>query len=70
MRVNAILPGAVAGERIEKVLAGRAQVSERSVDGERRDAMSIQSLQRFLDPRDIAAMAVFLASDAGKSISG
>ena len=70
VRVNAILPGAVAGERIEKVLAGRAQVSERSVDDERRDAMSIQSLQRFVDPRDIAAMAVFLASDAGKSISG
>lgn len=70
VRVNAILPGAVEGERIERVLAGRAQVSGRSVDDERRDAMSIQSLQRFVDPRDIAAMAVFLASDAGKSISG
>jgi NAD(P)-dependent dehydrogenase (short-subunit alcohol dehydrogenase family) len=70
VRVNAILPGAVAGDRIEKVLAGRAQVNGRSVDEERRDAMSIQSLQRFVDPRDIAALAVFLASDAGKSISG
>lgn len=70
IRVNAILPGAVAGERIERVLAGRAQVSGRSVEEERRDAMSIQSLQRFVDPRDIAALAVFIASDAGKSISG
>jgi NAD(P)-dependent dehydrogenase (short-subunit alcohol dehydrogenase family) len=70
IRVNAILPGAVSGERIERVLAGRAQVSGRSVDEERRDAMSIQSLQRFVDPRDIGALAVFLASDAGKSISG
>jgi NAD(P)-dependent dehydrogenase (short-subunit alcohol dehydrogenase family) len=70
IRVNAILPGAVAGERIENVLAGRAQVSGRTVDEERKDAMSIQSLQRFVDPRDIAALAVFLASDAGKSISG
>jgi len=70
VRVNAILPGAVAGERIEKVLEGRARASGRSVDEERQDAMSIQSLQRFVDPRDIAAMAVFLASDAGKSISG
>lgn len=70
VRVNAILPGAVEGERIESVLAGRAQMSGRSVEEERRDAMSIQSLQRFVDPRDIAAMAVFLASDAGKSISG
>jgi Enoyl-(Acyl carrier protein) reductase len=32
--------------------------------------MSIQSLKRFVDPKDIAALALFLASDAGKSISG
>ncbi|MDR8396563.1 SDR family oxidoreductase [Paraburkholderia sp. USG1] len=70
VRVNAILPGAVAGDRIERVLAGRAQVSGRSVHEERYDAMSIQSLQRFVDPKDIAALAVFLASDSGKSISG
>jgi NAD(P)-dependent dehydrogenase (short-subunit alcohol dehydrogenase family) len=70
IRVNAILPGAVAGERIEKVLAGRAAVSGRPVEEERRAAMAIQSLQRFVDPRDIAALAVFISSDAGKSISG
>jgi NAD(P)-dependent dehydrogenase (short-subunit alcohol dehydrogenase family) len=70
IRANAILPGAVAGERIERVLAGRAQVSGKTVEDECRNAMSIQSLQRFVDPWDIAALAVFLASDAGKSISG
>ena len=32
--------------------------------------MKIQSLQRFVDPEDIAALACFLASDAGRSISG
>jgi NAD(P)-dependent dehydrogenase (short-subunit alcohol dehydrogenase family) len=37
---------------------------------ERKTAMSIESIKRFVDPRDIAALAVFLASDAGKSISG
>ncbi len=70
IRVNAILPGAVAGERIENVLAGRASVSGRSVDDERETAMAAQSLRRFVDPKDIAALALFLASDAGKSISG
>lgn len=70
VRVNAILPGAVAGSRIERVLAGRAQLSGRSMDEERNEAMAIQSLQRFVDPKDIAALALFLASDAGKSISG
>ena len=32
--------------------------------------MAAQSIKRLVDPRDIAALAVFLASDAGKSISG
>jgi len=68
--VNAILPGAVAGSRIENVLAGRAKVSGRTVEDERSNAMAIQSVKRFVDPKDIASLAVFLASDAGKSISG
>ena len=32
--------------------------------------MAVQSLKRLVDPQDIAALAVFLASDAAKSISG
>lgn len=70
IRANAILPGAVSGPRIERVLEGRAKASGRSVEEETKSALSIQSLQRFVDPKDIAALAVFLASDAGKSISG
>lgn len=70
IRVNAILPGGVAGDRVEQVLAGRAQLSGRSIEEERADAMANQSLKRFVDPRDIAALVLFLVSDAGKSISG
>jgi len=32
-------------------------------------ALAIQCIKRFADPRDIAALAVFLASESGKSIS-
>lgn len=32
--------------------------------------MAAQSIKRLVDPKDIAALAVFLASDAAKSISG
>jgi NAD(P)-dependent dehydrogenase (short-subunit alcohol dehydrogenase family) len=70
IRVNALLPGAVQGARIEQVLAGRAAASGRTLDQERAAALANQSIQRFVDPADIAAMAVFLASDAAKSISG
>jgi NAD(P)-dependent dehydrogenase (short-subunit alcohol dehydrogenase family) len=70
IRVNAILPGPVAGERLDQVIQGRAALSGRSLEEETELAMSIQSLKRFVDPRDVAALCVFLASDAGKSISG
>jgi NAD(P)-dependent dehydrogenase (short-subunit alcohol dehydrogenase family) len=70
IRANAVLPGAVEGPRIQKVLEGRAKLSGRPVEEERKAALATQSLKRFVDPRDIAALAVFLASDAGKSISG
>ena len=33
-------------------------------------ALANQSIKRFVDPADIAALAVFLASDAARSISG
>jgi len=70
IRVNAIAPGAVAGDRAERVFQGRAQASGRSIEEEKRLGLEGQSLKALVDPNDIAALAVFLASDAGKSISG
>lgn len=70
VRANAILPGCVAGPRIQRVFEGRAELSGRTVDEEIDEALAIQSLKRLVDPRDVAALAVFLASDAAKSISG
>jgi len=70
IRANAILPGMVAGERLQRVFEGRAQVSGQTVEQVKERAMANQSIKRLVDPRDIAALAVFLASDAGKAISG
>ncbi len=70
IRVNAIAPGAVAGERAERVFQGRAQASGRSIDEEKKIGLANQSLKELVDPADIAKLAVFLASDAGKSVSG
>jgi NAD(P)-dependent dehydrogenase (short-subunit alcohol dehydrogenase family) len=68
--VNAIAPGAVAGERAERVFRGRAEASGQSIEEVKRQGLAGQSLKALVDPIDIAALAVFLASDAGKSISG
>jgi NAD(P)-dependent dehydrogenase (short-subunit alcohol dehydrogenase family) len=70
IRANAILPGAVDGPRIQKVFEGRAKVSGKPIEQIRTEAMAVQSLKRLVDPKDIAALAVFLASNAAKSISG
>jgi NAD(P)-dependent dehydrogenase (short-subunit alcohol dehydrogenase family) len=70
IRVNAILPAAVAGARMESVLAGRAQLSGRTIEAERDAGLAMQSIKRFVEPTEIASLALFLASDAGKSISG
>ncbi len=70
IRANAILPGAVAGPRMQRVLEGRTQANNTSIEVETQNAMRVQSIKKFVDPKDIAALAVFLASDAAKSISG
>jgi NAD(P)-dependent dehydrogenase (short-subunit alcohol dehydrogenase family) len=70
IRVNAILPGAVVGPRLKKVFEGRAALSGRTVAEEEAAELVNQSVKRFVDPADIAALAIFLASDAARSISG
>jgi NAD(P)-dependent dehydrogenase (short-subunit alcohol dehydrogenase family) len=70
IRANAILPGAVDGPRLQSVFEGRAKLSGQTVEAETKAALVGQSIQNLVDPRDIGALAVFLASDAAKSISG
>ncbi|HWU25351.1 MAG TPA: SDR family oxidoreductase [Rhizomicrobium sp.] len=70
IRSNAIAPGAVEGDRIVRVFQGRAQISGRSMEEVKDEAMAAQSIKTMIDPKDIAQLAVFLASDAAKSISG
>lgn len=70
IRSNAIAPGAVGGQRIENVLQGRATASGRSIEEERASMLHIQTFKKFVDPQEIASLCVFLASDAGRSITG
>ncbi|MEJ2871456.1 SDR family oxidoreductase [Actinomycetospora sp. OC33-EN08] len=67
---NTIHPGAVAGARIERVLAGRAEASGTDVETERAKALGNQSIAEFTDPADVGALAVFLAGPHGRFISG
>jgi NAD(P)-dependent dehydrogenase (short-subunit alcohol dehydrogenase family) len=70
IRVNAIAPGGVDGERIRRVFQGRAQISGRTPEDEMQDALAHQSVKRLAQASEIAALALFLASDAARSVSG
>ena len=68
--VNAIAPGAVAGDRIDRVIKGQAEVRGVDVDEMRRSFVERSPLRRMSTADDIAALAVFLCSDLARNISG
>ena len=70
IRVNAIAPGAVAGDRIDRVIAGQAQVKGVSVEEERRRLVERSPFKRMSTAEDIASLAVYLCSDVAKNLSG
>jgi NAD(P)-dependent dehydrogenase (short-subunit alcohol dehydrogenase family) len=67
---NAILPGSVDGERIRRVMAGRAEAAGISLDEAIEQGFATQSLKKFIPPENVAALILFLASQHGRMISG
>ncbi|MDN3565738.1 SDR family oxidoreductase [Paeniroseomonas aquatica] len=70
IRVNAILPGLVAGDRIRRVLEAKAQANGRSFAEQEADALKNVSLRCYVTPHDITNMALYLCSPFGATISG
>lgn len=70
IRANAICPGAVEGPRMEGVLQREAAAKNMSRDQVYAGYASGTSMGRFVEGKDIANMAVFLASDAARLVSG
>jgi NAD(P)-dependent dehydrogenase (short-subunit alcohol dehydrogenase family) len=68
--VNAVLPGAVEGDRIDRVIAGQAEVRGISVEQQRKAFVDRSPLKRMATAEDIARAAAFLCSDHARSISG
>jgi NAD(P)-dependent dehydrogenase (short-subunit alcohol dehydrogenase family) len=70
IRVNAILPGAVEGERMDRVISARAEALGIGFDQMKTDYLKAISLRRMVTVHDVAAMTLFLASPAGRNVSG
>jgi NAD(P)-dependent dehydrogenase (short-subunit alcohol dehydrogenase family) len=70
IRVNAVCPGDVEGERIRRVIALEARnrdLTPEAVYAERVEAVSLRTM---VTADDVASLILFACSDAGEKISG
>jgi len=70
IRVNAILPGTVEGDRMQGVIAARAAVAGIAEEAMREQYLAKISLRRMVTADDVAAMALFLCTPAARNITG
>ena len=70
IRVNAIQPGLVSNQRAKDVIRDKAQACDLSTEEMEQIYLNQISLREFVTEADIAQMMFFLASDAGRNISG
>jgi len=70
IRVNAILPGGMRGERLQKVIGAKAAALGVTPAEYESELVRFISLRTLVEPTDIAAMAVFLASPAARFVTG
>ena len=70
IRVNAILPGIVAGDRQERVIAAKAASWGIEHEAMRQRLLDKVSLRQMVTAQDIANQIIFICSPAGAAISG
>lgn len=70
VRVNAILPGTVEGERMNRVIGARAAALGVGAETMREEYLRKISLRRMVTADDVAAMALYLCSPAARNVTG
>jgi NAD(P)-dependent dehydrogenase (short-subunit alcohol dehydrogenase family) len=70
IRANAIAPGAVAGDRIRRIFDNLAAAHGVTYEDIVKSSNSRAALGRMVQPEEVAAVAVFLASDESSGITG
>ena len=70
VRANAICPGAVEGDRMERVLTREADATGKDIDDVRNVYVKGVSMKTWVSADDVADAALFLCSPAASKISG
>jgi len=70
IRVNAIAPGVVAGDRIRRVFTDRAATRGITYEEMEQIALRAVSLKTAVEPEEIAELVLFLCAPTGRTITG
>jgi len=70
IRCNAIQPGIVSGERIDRVMESKARERGITPAAMLKEALSVVSMRTTVTPQQIADTIVFICSERGRTISG
>ena len=70
IRVNALLPGLVAGDRIRRVIEAKAQQNGRRFKDQEDFMLQFTAMKDYVTPQQLADMVVFTASPRGRTITG
>lgn len=71
VRVNALCPGAVSGELMDRVIARRVEAEGRTAEEIIEESYTDPSaLKKWVTPEEVADAALYLASDAASGITG
>jgi len=70
IRVNALLPGVVAGDRQKRVLTAKAEARGLAYEEMEKLAFAATSIKEYVTPQQLADLVTFVASPRGRTISG
>jgi NAD(P)-dependent dehydrogenase (short-subunit alcohol dehydrogenase family) len=70
INVNCVAPGPIFGDRMDKIIRGKADKTSRSYDDVFESYLSEQALHRFTSAVDIAYAVLYLASDESRQVTG
>ena len=70
IRVNAVCPGTIKGERMKRVIRDKAKFTKVSSKTVEKEFISMSSMKKWILEEDIGKMCAFLISDDSSKVSG
>jgi NAD(P)-dependent dehydrogenase (short-subunit alcohol dehydrogenase family) len=70
IRVNAVCPGPIEGDRIEDVMARQATIEGKTIPQIRTEWENAAPMKRFVTPEEVTAALMFITSDAASAMTG